>query len=849
MKEEKRPSIAILTGLAVLSGVILVVGAVMVFYCVYIGVFSSDLNMILRKGQQNLQSGYSKEIYNRMNKQNIEGYLKDSNLKYAVIKGQELTDEVLSDEENYVYTNIGNLDKEVGRKSMLEKVTSRERFSTEYTYHFHQSLLRSISDPGIVKNQYLDDEEKTYVDSIEKSLFYNRKDKILYFVGEVQMYPVKEIQVANKYAWPEKSRRRYGMSDDMINSYMLIYNIQGEGRYQMWGEPRLSLNLDNYGEWKTFVVDAGFTYNNSLGTIVSGLDAPKPIFENPLGEADGGYWIEYDMTHNYRASGLTAYYKSDVDLSVETWWVLSYVEEELDAAADDMFVSQKELITALYNWRYGILGITVSAGICFVVCFARGWKRRFMDSAQVFRQGPAQGPVKAAVPVSQVGILHRIPGLFYFGTAVLMMLAVVKAGNIGLDMFWRCGYTKYSSAYQIPGGILLVGCIALGIFVLWEVFCEVAYRAGEGSLWKNTVAYMLRGRLGGEIRRFRDIVRENLSLVTKAVLLMLEIVILEFLSVLLCYEYTKSIVESMALLFVWKLLEIFPVIGAAQQMNKLLCRAKQMAEGDLEGKLDNRKMLWGFRKHGDYLNQITDGMSIAIEERMKSEHFRTELIANVSHDVNTPLTSIINYVDLLKKEDIKEPRVQEYLEVLDRQSARLKKLVQDLMEASKAYTGNLTVIQEICDVDILLTQALGEYEEKMEAVQLKLIISKPEKEMLILADNRYLWRVFDNLMSNICKYSQPGTRVYIDLVERGGKVCITFRNISQYQLNISSEELLERFVRGDSSRNTEGSGLGLSIVQKLVELMGGKLTLSIDGDLFKVTIVFSQVEDGEENFS
>lgn len=223
---------------------------------------------------------------------------------------------------------------------------------------------------------------------------------------------------------------------------------------------------------------------------------------------------------------------------------------------------------------------------------------------------------------------------------------------------------------------------------------------------------------------------------------------------------------------------------------------------------------------------------------MKSERFRTELITNVSHDIKTPLTSIINYVDLLQKEDIDNEKVREYLDVLDRQSSRLKKLIQDLLEASKASTGSINVELEELDAAVMLSQVAGEYKEKFEKNNLDLIIKNDVTPVMIQADGRHLWRVFDNLMNNINKYAQPGTRVYIDIIPKDSGAIITFKNVSATPLNISSDELKERFVRGDSSRNTEGSGLGLSIAESLMKLMNGTLELTVDGDLFKVTLEF-----------
>ena len=249
-------------------------------------------------------------------------------------------------------------------------------------------------------------------------------------------------------------------------------------------------------------------------------------------------------------------------------------------------------------------------------------------------------------------------------------------------------------------------------------------------------------------------------------------------------------------------------------------------------------MFLDMKDHAININNINDGIAKAVEERMKSERFKTELITNVSHDIKTPLTSIINYVDLLEKEEIENETAKEYIGVLSRQSARLKKLIEDLLEASKASTGNISVSLTQLELGILLSQALGEYDEKFSNSNLQVVLNKTDDLLLVMADNRHIWRVFDNILNNISKYAQPNTRVYIDAKRNGKNAEISFRNISKDALNISGDELMERFVRGDSSRNTEGSGLGLSIAKSLTEVQKGNLKIQIDGDLFKVYIAF-----------
>ena len=279
------------------------------------------------------------------------------------------------------------------------------------------------------------------------------------------------------------------------------------------------------------------------------------------------------------------------------------------------------------------------------------------------------------------------------------------------------------------------------------------------------------------------------------------------------------------------------ILYAASAFAILLESAKRMSRGDLDTKVDDRMLIGGFRDFAGELNDLAGVAVLAAQKQLKSERMKTELITNVSHDIKTPLTSIINYVDLLQKPHTEEEQTQ-YLEVLDRQSQRLKKLIDDLMEMSKASTGNMAV--EICRMDAgeTVNQVLGEFADKLERAQLQPVFRQPEEQVYMMADGRLVWRVMSNLLGNAVKYALPGTRIYLDLLEMDGKVIISMKNISREELNVHADELMERFVRGDASRNTEGSGLGLNIAQSLMELQKGQLQILVDGDLFKVTLVF-----------
>ena len=313
------------------------------------------------------------------------------------------------------------------------------------------------------------------------------------------------------------------------------------------------------------------------------------------------------------------------------------------------------------------------------------------------------------------------------------------------------------------------------------------------------------------------------------------------------FVYLLANVLSAAMCYGGGLLVIL-VNGAALV---LLCRwttsfarlrrgSRAIAAGDLNYRVDTARMPADLRAYAEDLNNISIGLAGAVDEKMKSERFKAELITNVSHDLKTPLTSIINYVNLLKTTQQTDPKAAEYIEVLDRKSQRLKKLTEDLVEASKASTGVLSVSREKIGMSQLLDQALGEWTEKLEERKLTVVTTVPEGETWVYADGRHLWRVIDNLLSNCAKYAMEGTRIYVELSRGKGQVTLSVKNVSREALNVPAERLMERFVRGEESRSSEGSGLGLSIARSLTELQGGEFRLTVDGDLFKAEVTLPQ---------
>ena len=328
----------------------------------------------------------------------------------------------------------------------------------------------------------------------------------------------------------------------------------------------------------------------------------------------------------------------------------------------------------------------------------------------------------------------------------------------------------------------------------------------------------------------------NLPSVWKIILLLTVFSVADLAFMQLC---SKS--EYFVVWIIEKILIIPIVLIVVTNYYSLKKGINKISQGDIDFQFNSNNYIWGFRNCADDLNNINNAMQKIIDERMKSERIKTELITNVSHDIKTPLTSIVTYIDLLKKQDVSPKTAAEYVEILDKHAVKLTKLINDLVDASKASSGAMTAEMQKTNADVLLIQTVAEYEDAFEKAGITPIVTVPDKPTYIMADGSLLWRVFDNLLSNICKYSQRDTRVYLSVEQNDNKVYVIFKNISNCALNVSENELLERFVRGDSSRNTEGSGLGLSIAQSLVALQNGELKIFVDGDLFKAVIVFDKI--------
>ena len=428
---------------------------------------------------------------------------------------------------------------------------------------------------------------------------------------------------------------------------------------------------------------------------------------------------------------------------------------------------------------------------------------------------------RAGRDVLTPGHLTRVP--FDLLTAVTGILCAVIA--------WQADEAAGTVHNFLIVPLACAALLALSLlFTGWST--SLALRVKLGKWWENTVIFRLLRFL---FRAFSALFRA-LPLIWRTGLLFLAVCFAELLVWFgLGLQYSTE--RFLTAWFLEKLLLGGVVLYLALVLRRLQKGGAALAAGELRNQTDTRGMIGEFRRHGENLNAAAAGMEAAVERQMRSERMKTELITNVSHDIKTPLTSIINYIDLLKTADDPAQRA-EYLAVLDRQSRKLKKLTEDLVEVSKASTGNVEVAVARHSVSELLRQAAGEYSERLEAAGLETVLTLPEWELFAALDGKLMWRVLDNLLSNVCKYAQSGTRFYVDAITQSGAVVMRFKNVSRDPLNVSAEELMERFVRGDSARSGEGSGLGLSIARSLTELQGGKFALTVDGDLFKAELAF-----------
>ena len=796
-----------------------------------IGVFDCKFEEKQKELLESIREDYSVQaVYNMLYEPSgtNQTYFADKGFQYGIIEAESLDDVNLENTSSYVERNftgeINDADwnrKQIHVNDKTGAWYKEKRFGSEYhKYEYYWGNASNL--------------ERHYVDRI----CYDTKSGIFYYRADGKYYPVKtvEIEYEDQYYQYEFDRekgcyRKDALSDLYEESYAeeeyidtQIYEVAGEGAFkvieslpddkvmEVLGQQELTFNqLDHtgfgYPKWGNLILD-----------YVRELDASELAYidTSTMNTADFPEVADSYLDDNYTLNVLT-------DAGEETsYWVISSFDESIfhngyektgllqlgiDALNNNINRApfSNALLIQAYRFRVSVFVIMLISFFIMLGSFV------FLMAAAGHRKG-SEEIVETFV--------DRIP--FDIASGIVLLVEVV--------LLVICGSTYASASMQLTIGMVCVVGFCMGCLLLWY-FLSISVRIKKKKLIRNTVCYKV-------LHKIYSILTElftHVSVLWKTVLAMAIFSLVELVMIGLGIITGDAVIAVFGL-FCLKAVVYIMILCKIVLLNQLHVGSQKLADGDLKYQINTAKMTGMIKQHADNLNSIGIGMTKAVDERMRSERMKTELITNVSHDIKTPLTSIINYVDLLQKEELHNEKADGYLEILERQSSKLKKLIEDLVEASKASSGCLPVHLEKIDIGVLLMQAAGEFEDKLKNADLELIMTKPDKAVLTMADGRHLWRVIDNLMNNICKYSQPGSRVYLNLEEDEIQVRMVFRNVSRYQLNITSEELMERFVRGDKSRNTDGHGLGLSIAKSLMELMDGQLKVLIDGDLFKVIV-------------
>lgn len=814
------------------SALCFVFSAVGVIFMFDEGIYRNSKDETRKQWFENVSYEYGLSAVDDVRREQPAGSVESKYFKYGIIKADSLEGIDLNDEKSYAERNFSD-------KISLEDVytNSVELSDEDQIVYTNGNFLTG----GGVELMYSG--EDSWVSVYADRICYDEAKGIFVYLAGNEYYPVQKVETdIGRYGSAaftyDTEKKMYvfehtdgtgdaASAERTVTDETLTDAADGDIVAESTEEPLTDVTdsgMDDIanGEYVTFDMFDGTRMDvNHWGNVL--LDGVREISMDEIDRVDSSEKNKEDASVSYTThedyyldSNYTLWVNMGNTSPKTTYQMVVILPQNVgtDWNSTDLYVQANTLLNFVYSMRYTALVtmfvsfIIGAAAFVFLMCAAGHrngtdeivttvWDHLWLD---VF----AVGAVLAEVFVFYVAEIFLINVDVAYLPFILFVTAVAT-----LCMGW----------------LLLLFLLSFSV------------RVKLGKWWRHTLCYQLFRKIG----QFARMIWENIGFLWKVILVMLVLAFFEGIGVLMFFNSDIAL-----LLWLLEKLVLYPlVLWYCVQLNQLKNGTEKIAGGEPGYQISTKRMTGIVKEQGEQINHISDGMTHAIEERMKSERFKTELITNVSHDIKTPLTSIINYVDLLEKEDLHNETAQEYLEVLERQSSRLKKLIEDLIEASKASTGNLPVHLERLEAGIFMTQTVGEFEEKTKEAGLDLVIEKPETPVYIMADSRHFWRVIDNLMNNICKYAQSGTRVYINLEVKEAQVSITFRNTSKYPLNISSDELMERFVRGDASRNTEGSGLGLSIANSLMDLMGGTFRLYVDGDLFKVVLGFAETAEKE----
>lgn len=512
----------------------------------------------------------------------------------------------------------------------------------------------------------------------------------------------------------------------------------------------------------------------------------KDVSDN---DTDAGKWI-YNYFQNDPVTGKNEKIIVSVDVSFP-------YSDEVSAA----YVSYENYA----GWGSGLaIGMLISfvAGILFLLIIT-------LQSGLVCRDREAHTMIADRIPAE---VMLAICGMALIGMVGIAGLGLTGSGN-PTDGLWLTVITT---------GEILGAAVFLGAYL------SVIRRWKAKKLWRSSFCYTI-------VKSCKKVYMARTTS-GRMIVAFVGLVLMNYLLAALFGGF------GLILLFLADGVVLLYMIRENAGRQVIYDGLARLASGQLDYKIDEKDLTGDNRQMAAAVNRVGEGLQNAVKETLKSERLKADLITNVSHDIKTPLTSIINYVDLLKREDIQDPKIRGYIEVLDNKSKRLKQLTEDLVEASKVSSGNVVLDMKPIRFGELIRQTNGEFEEKFATRGLQMVCKMDEEPLVIMADGRRMWRVVENLYNNIAKYAMPNTRVYVEAKRVGCRVVLGIKNISENPLNIKAEELTERFVRGDVSRSTEGSGLGLSIAKNLVGLQGGTFDIYLDGDLFKVVITFEAVD-------
>ena len=600
----------------------------------------------------------------------------------------------------------------------------------------------------------------------------------------------------------------YTKSESTLRYDVLRDELRGDAQGLLLRYLNASVKPDDYSE-------DNLTYEICVDGIREEGDCARPEAYSPEWTFEYIY-TKSDFSYNYiTEAGDTEENSDPYEMGSSQYTVRLYVDEKLPVT--DTASTFTWLVHLMYSLRFAVYVVLVMAALMALVCF-----------------------IYLMVSAGHRGGVEGIAGTSFTRLPLDLVTAAVAFCLYACGMF---AFDYFYGAEETIIACLVFGTTAAALTVGYFITLATRIKLGGGVWWRNTVicrVIILLGKLCRLIWRGLCAMAAAIPLAWGAVLIYM---VLSLTGLIWCVVTPVG-----PRIFGWILLNfaLFPsLLYICVVLQRLLRGCDALAGGKLDAKVDTKNMFGLMRRAGEDLNNIGEGMTLAVEERLRSERLKTELITNVSHDIKTPLTSIINYADLISREQTDNPQVQEYSVELLRQSERMKKLIEDLIEASKASTGNIEMHMQPCEIGVLLTQCGGEYQSRLEEAGLYLVTSQPDQPLYIMADGSRLWRVLDNLLGNALKYALPGTRVYLSLERQGSEAVITLKNVSAYPLNMPADELLERFTRGDSSRSTGGNGLGLSIAKSLTELQGGTLTPVVDGDLFKIILRFKLIAEEE----